>query len=146
APPPEPGLRAIEGAVRDGDRRGRHTTTASRLYRLDSGLLVVDAPGFRELKVLGDDEATADVFAEVSELAVSCRFSDCTHTNEPGCAVRAALDSGELEPGRFSDYLELEAERASYERRHSARLSASDERRWKLIAKARRRLKDAERG
>ncbi|HRW25459.1 MAG TPA: ribosome small subunit-dependent GTPase A, partial [Spirochaetia bacterium] len=83
--------RALEGEVRDGDRRGRHTTTASRLYRLASGLLVVDAPGFRELKVLGDEDATADVFAEVAELASGCRFSDCTHTNEPGCAVRAAL-------------------------------------------------------
>jgi len=133
--------RALEGEVRDGDRRGRHTTTASRLYRLASGLLVVDAPGFRELKVLGDEDATADVFAEVAELASGCRFSDCTHTNEPGCAVRAALDSGELEPQRFSDYLALEAERIAYEMRHSARLSSIETRKWKIIAKARRQLR-----
>lgn len=135
--------KAREGSVRDGDRRGRHTTTASRLYRLASGLLVVDAPGFRELKVLGDDEATADVFADVAELAASCRFSDCTHTNEPGCAVLAALDEGSLEPERFADYLALEAERAAYEARHSARLSSLETRKWKIIAKARRQLRHA---
>ncbi len=136
----EPNL-AREGRVREDDLRGRHTTTSSRLYRLDSGILLIDSPGIRELKVWGEAEGLDGGFPEIAEMADRCRFSDCAHADEPGCAVRAALASGELDEARFLSYLALVKEQAWVERRNDDRARQENERKWKQISKFQKELK-----
>src|SRR4029453_3067060 len=80
------------------DGRGRHTTTHRELVRLPGGALLLDTPGMRELQLWGDESALEETFADVAELASRCRFTDCAHGSEPGCAVRAALAGGSLLP------------------------------------------------
>ncbi len=132
---------AREGAVRGDDLRGRHTTTSSHLYRLESGLLMIDSPGIRELKIWGDADALEGGFPEIGELALSCRFSDCSHAEEPGCAVREALVSGALDPARYRAYLDLSKEQAWLERRNDDRARRADDHKWKQISKAQKELK-----
>ncbi|TAL75276.1 MAG: ribosome small subunit-dependent GTPase A [Rhodanobacter sp.] len=97
------------GAVRHHDSRGRHTTTHRALLCLPSGGCLIDTPGMRELKLTGEEDL--DLFADIEELATACRFADCGHGSEPGCAVQAALVSGELAPERWRNYLKLRDER-----------------------------------
>ena len=97
------------GAVRHHDSRGRHTTTHRALLMLPSGGCLIDTPGMRELKLTGEENL--DLFADVEALAEACRFADCGHGSEPGCAVQAALASGELSPERWRNYLKLRDER-----------------------------------
>ncbi len=134
-------LPAKEGAVRDDDLRGRHTTTSSHLYRLDSGALLIDSPGIRELKLWGDAEGLEGGFPEIARLATRCRFGDCSHKGEPGCAVKEALDSGELDPKRYEAYLALAKEQAWIERRTDERARREDEQKWKSISKLQKELK-----
>ncbi|OGS82032.1 MAG: ribosome small subunit-dependent GTPase A [Gallionellales bacterium GWA2_59_43] len=89
---------------------GRHTTTRRHLVVLDNGGLLIDMPGMRELGILSAGAGIDDSFAEISELASRCRFADCRHTNEPGCAIRRAIESGELNPEHYQSYLKLKAE------------------------------------
>ncbi|WP_390408686.1 ribosome small subunit-dependent GTPase A [Lacticaseibacillus jixiensis] len=97
-------------AVRVQDAHGRHTTTARQLIKLPNGSLMIDTPGMRELGLIDADvDAT---FADIAELAVHCRFHDCTHQHEPGCAVQAAIADGTLAPQRFASFLQLTAEQA----------------------------------
>jgi ribosome biogenesis GTPase len=105
--------RQATGAVRDHDSRGRHTTTHRALIQLPSGGCLIDTPGMRELKLTGDEDLSAASFADIEELALQCRFGDCTHGNEPGCAVRAALESGALDAERWQAYLKLRDELAA---------------------------------
>ncbi len=98
------------GAVRADDERGRHTTTGRALVRLEAGGWLVDTPGMRELQMLDTADGIASVFADVVDLAASCRFSDCSHTSEPGCAVRAAIDEGNLDARRLQNYRKLMSE------------------------------------
>lgn len=97
------------GAVRHHDSRGRHTTTHRALLCLPSGGCLIDTPGMRELKLTGEEDL--DLFADIEALAADCRFADCGHGSEPGCAVQAALASGELAPERWHSYLKLRDER-----------------------------------
>ncbi|WP_329741654.1 ribosome small subunit-dependent GTPase A [Dyella sp. A6] len=108
------------GAVRAHDSRGRHTTTHRALLPLPSGGCLIDTPGMRELKLTGEENL--DLFADIEELAESCRFADCGHGSEPGCAVQAALDSGELAPERWRNYLKLRDEREEQAATLEARL------------------------
>lgn len=101
---------AVEGAVRAGDHKGRHTTTARELHLLDNGGVLVDTPGIREVGVFAETDAVAETFPDVDALASSCRFADCAHEDEPGCAIRAALERGELEPDRFLRWRDLQEE------------------------------------
>ncbi|PWK85933.1 ribosome small subunit-dependent GTPase A [Fulvimonas soli] len=101
--------RMATGAVRGHDGRGRHTTTHRALLPLPSGGCLIDTPGMRELKLTGEEDL--DLFADIDALAERCRFADCGHGSEPGCAVQAALDSGELSPERWRSYLKLRDER-----------------------------------
>lgn len=107
--------------VREADHRGRHTTTRRQLVRLDSGALLVDTPGMRELGNIGAEAGMAETFGDIQALFAECRFSDCTHTQEAGCAVLAALESGELDEDRFAHYLKLQREAAHYERSYLER-------------------------
>lgn len=132
---------AREGSVREDDLRGRHTTTSSSLYRLDSGLLLIDSPGIRELKLWGDADALAGGFPEIAELASRCRFADCRHGTEPGCAVRDALESGSLDAARYRAYLDLAREQAWVERRSDDRARRENDQKWKRISKFQKELK-----
>ena len=132
---------AREGHVRADDLRGRHTTTSSRLYRLDSGILMIDSPGIRELKLWGDADALSGGFPEIAELASQCRFADCTHGDEPGCAVRAALESGSLDVARYEAYRNLAREQAWIERRSDDRARRENDQKWKRISKLQKELK-----
>jgi ribosome biogenesis GTPase len=132
---------AREGRVREDDLRGRHTTTSSRLYRLESGILLIDSPGIRELKIWGDAGDLEGGFPEIAELAARCRFSDCAHSAEAGCAVLAALDSGELEQERYLAYLDLVKEQAWLERRTDQRAQREEKQKWKQIAKFQKEFK-----
>jgi ribosome biogenesis GTPase len=94
---------------------GRHTTTRRQLIVLESGALLIDMPGMRELGMLGVNEGLDDAFADVGQLARNCRFTDCGHSGEPGCAVRAAIERRELSDERLQDYLKLRKESAFHD-------------------------------
>jgi len=108
----DPGLETRD-VSRSGE--GRHTTTRRQLIVLDGGALLIDMPGMRELGMLGVGEGLDDVFADVGELAKNCRFKDCGHSSEPGCAVRAAIERRELSEERLQDYLKLRKETAFHD-------------------------------
>jgi ribosome biogenesis GTPase len=126
------------GAVREADDRGRHTTTHRELFRLPSGALIVDTPGMRELGLLDVDDALDASFEDVTALLPKCRFGNCSHTNEPGCAVLAALADGSLSDERWRAYLKLRKELAFAERKESPAVAAANRDRGKKIHKARR--------
>jgi ribosome biogenesis GTPase len=94
---------------------GRHTTTRRQLVVLEGGALLIDMPGMRELGMLGVSEGLDDTFADIGELAKSCRFTDCGHSAEPGCAVRAAIERHDLSEQRLRDYLKLKKESAFHD-------------------------------
>ncbi len=108
---------AEEGEVREGDAKGRHTTTHRELHVLDGGGILVDTPGIREVGTWTDPDAVAETFPDIEELAEGCRFRDCAHDAEPGCAVRAAVADGMLAADRFERWRSLEAEAAAAEAR-----------------------------
>ncbi|MDT5269322.1 MAG: ribosome biosis GTPase / thiamine phosphate phosphatase [Acidobacteriota bacterium] len=103
--------------VRLADARGRHTTTHRELFVLPEGGLVLDTPGMRELQLLVSEKGLRETFEEIEEVAAHCRFTNCGHEGEPGCAVRAALDAGELDAERYRNYRKMGAEM-----RHAATL------------------------
>jgi ribosome biogenesis GTPase / thiamine phosphate phosphatase len=104
------GKNELETRTVSGTGEGRHTTTRRHLVVLDNGGLLIDMPGMRELGILSAGEGLDDSFADISALAASCRFADCSHSNEPGCAIRKAIESGELNPQHYQSYLKLKAE------------------------------------
>ena len=122
--------------VRDSDSRGRHTTTHRELFELPGGALLVDTPGIRSLEVLGADEGVDVAFDDVVDIAATCRFSDCRHDGEPGCAIRAALDDGRLTEERLASHRKLERESARAAREGDPRARAEHRRTWKIIHKS----------
>jgi ribosome biogenesis GTPase len=120
-------------AVREDDSRGRHTTTRRELVRLPGGALLIDTPGIRSLGVAGASDGMDRTFADIATLAASCRFSDCSHESEPGCAVQAALADGTLARERFESHRKLEREAAHVARSGDALLRAAEKRRWRII-------------
>jgi ribosome biogenesis GTPase len=127
--------RQATAEVRDSDSRGRHTTTHRELFELPGGALLVDTPGIRSLEVLGADEGVEAAFDDVVDIAATCRFSDCRHDREPGCAVRVALDDGRLTEERLASHRKLEREVARVARERDPRARAEHRRRWKIIHK-----------
>ncbi len=124
--------------VRESDGRGQHTTTGRQLFLLPQGWLLIDTPGLREVEPWASAETTGAVFADVRDIAQQCRFRDCSHGGEPGCAVAAALASGELDEGRFASFLKLRREMGHLERMTDAN-AAREHKRWlKRIHKAMR--------
>jgi ribosome biogenesis GTPase / thiamine phosphate phosphatase len=109
------------GEVRAGDAKGRHTTTARHLVALPAGGALIDTPGTRELGLWGGEEAIAGAFADIDALAEGCRFGDCRHAGEPGCAVRAAVEDGRLDPARLESHRGLAREIAALELRADER-------------------------
>ncbi len=98
---------AATSGIREDDKKGRHTTTHRALYQLPNGGLLIDVPGMRELKIAEVDSALATVFDDIEAMASKCRFADCRHESEPGCAVREAVDSGDISERRLQNYLQL---------------------------------------
>ena len=109
------------GAVRDGDAKGRHTTTARHLVPLPGGGALIDTPGVRELGLWGSVEGVRATFADIAALAGGCRFADCRHDGEPGCAVAAAVADGSLDPRRLDSHRDLMREMAALARRDDER-------------------------
>jgi len=126
------------GEVRMSDHRGRHTTVARELIQLPGGGILIDTPGLRALALTGSEEGIAGTFPEIEEAALACRFRDCTHHDEPGCAVRAAVESGELPASRLANYQKLMREAEVAAMKTDARLRAEDAKKWKAIAQASR--------
>ena len=135
--------RLATGEVRAADGKGRHTTTWRELVRLPGGGLLIDTPGMRELQLGDATEGMLDAFADVQALASSCRFTDCTHSSEPGCAVLAAVADGALEPGRLTNFHKMRAELAFLERRDDAAAAAKRKQSDRVANKAlQKRLRD----
>jgi ribosome biogenesis GTPase len=129
--------------VRITDSRGRHTSTTRQMVLLDGGGILIDTPGMRELQLWDSGEAMGDAFADVEQLAGGCRFRDCHHLAEPGCAVRAAVVSGELASVRLDSFHKLAAERAHQARQLDTRALLEDKRRARTLSKAlNKHLKD----
>lgn len=123
------------GEVREADGKGRHTTTHRELVILPGGGAVIDTPGMREIQVWGNEDGLADAFPEIDDLAVACRFRDCRHDSELGCAVREALETGLLDDGRFESYMKLRAEFENLGRRRSQQARLEEKREGKRFAK-----------
>lgn len=121
------------GALRAADAKGRHTTSHRQLIRLPGGAFLIDTPGVRELALWDAGEGIGDTFAEVEELGAGCRFDDCSHEHEPGCAVQAAVAAGELAVERLEAYRGLRREDRYLERKVDARAAQNEKRRWKAI-------------
>lgn len=125
----------LTGDVR-GDGKGRHTTTYRQLVRLPGGALLIDTPGLRGLAVWDVDEGVEAAFADIEELAGDCRFGDCAHGSEPGCAVTAAIGAGLLDVDRLTGYRKLRREQAWLVRRQDARAGAEARKAIRTRAKA----------
>lgn len=121
--------------VREFDEKGRHTTTVRRLLELPWGAFLVDTPGLRELQLWGDEDSLIGAFPDVEELAQSCRFNDCTHETEPGCAVRDTLPADRLDSWR-----RLRRELAYLARKTDSAAARAERKKWKSISKAQRRI------
>lgn len=122
--------------VREKDSRGRHTTTSRQLLALPNGSVLIDTPGMRELQLWGDAEALGRSFGDIDAFAPACRFRDCTHTGEPGCAVQQALTDGELSVERYESYLRQRKELRHLQIQQDVRLQNDEKKRWKAIMRS----------
>ena len=122
--------------VRVSDGRGRHTTVARELVQMPGGGLLIDTPGLRALGLTGSERGISSAFPDIEQLAASCRFGDCTHDHEPGCAVRAAVESGALAAERLASYQKLMREAQVVAANTDARARAEEERKQRILGKA----------
>ena len=126
------------GGLRN-DGRGRHTTRHRQLLMMPGGAILIDTPGLRELQIWEGDLDSA--FADIAELAGQCRFNDCAHSTEPDCAVREALETGELDADRWHNYVKLQRELRAIEARSSHRIQRELKSRWRARARETRRAR-----
>ena len=129
--------------IREDDSRGRHTTTHRQLFTLPGGAMVIDTPGMRELGLFDSDEGVNAAFSDIAALVSNCRFSDCRHRNEPGCAVRAALEDGTLQQKQWDNYMNQRRE-LKYTEERSAYLHAKDKRGKEIAMWSRSRKKSGD--
>jgi ribosome biogenesis GTPase / thiamine phosphate phosphatase len=122
------------------DGTGRHTTTARQLFRLPGGALLLDTPGLREVQLWSADAGIQEAFADVDELAADCRFNDCAHMREPGCAVQAAIDEGRLPRERLQSYRALQRELKRLALKQDARLRSEERKKWVKQVRSRRKV------
>jgi ribosome biogenesis GTPase / thiamine phosphate phosphatase len=122
------------------DGTGRHTTTARQLFRLPGGAMLVDTPGLREVQLWDADDGINEAFADVDELAADCRFNDCAHRREPGCAVQAAIDEGRLPRERLQSYRALQRELKRLAMKQDARLRSEERKKRVKQARSRRKV------
>lgn len=133
-------------AIRDADGKGRHTTTTRDMLPLPGGGVLIDTPGLRGVGLFDAGTGLSQVFADIEEFAADCRFHDCSHTSEPGCAVLAALDDGALTHRRLDSYRKLLRENAWIASRTDQRLRAELRREWKQRSSAGREMYERKRG
>jgi len=138
--------RLATGAIREADAKGRHTTVRRELLPLPSGGVIIDTPGMRELGLWADEAALARTFDDIEALAADCRFRDCRHEREPGCAVRAAVDRGELDARRLENRHKLTREIERLDLRLDPLANQKRKSRDKALAKTIRRLQKGKRG
>jgi ribosome biogenesis GTPase / thiamine phosphate phosphatase len=120
---------------------GRHMTSHRQLIHLPGGGMIIDTPGLREAQLWEGEDALSGVFEDIEALALRCRFADCSHDTEPGCAIKAAIFVGSLEPERFRSYRKLQRELRAVAARSDERLRAEDRKKWKQIAIAAKRAR-----
>jgi ribosome biogenesis GTPase / thiamine phosphate phosphatase len=127
-------LMRTRGIHRSGE--GRHMTSHRQLVQLPGGGMIIDTPGLREAQLWEGEDALGSLFEDIEELALLCRFPDCAHVSEPGCAIKAALAAGSLDAGRLHSYRKLQRELRAIAARSDARLRQDERRKWKQIAVA----------
>ncbi|HEX2974077.1 MAG TPA: ribosome small subunit-dependent GTPase A, partial [Tepidisphaeraceae bacterium] len=120
-------------SVSDHQSRGRHTTTHRELILLPTGGILIDTPGMRELQLWDDSQSLSSTFDDIEQLAQQCRFRDCQHNSEPGCAVQRALEQGQLDPGRYENYRKLQKELQFLAARQDHQASLIEKAKWKKI-------------
>ncbi|MDH6547863.1 ribosome small subunit-dependent GTPase A [Streptomyces sp. SAI-041] len=133
-------------ATRDADGKGRHTTTTRNLLALPGGGVLIDTPGLRGVGLWDAETGVGQVFSEIEELARKCRFHDCAHESEPGCAVLAAIDSGELPERRLESYRKLIRENQRIVAKTDARLRSEIRKEWKKRGAQGKAAMEAKRG
>jgi ribosome biogenesis GTPase / thiamine phosphate phosphatase len=133
------GSELLETSATSAAGRGRHTTSHRELVPLPSGALLLDTPGMRELQLWAGEEVLDTTFSEIAQFSAECKFSDCSHTSEPGCAIRRALGDGSLSQERWSSYTKLQREIRALEVRKDARLRSEERKKWAKFSKGRRK-------
>jgi ribosome biogenesis GTPase len=123
------------GEVRRRDGKGRHITTSRQLVMLASGSMIIDSPGMREIQLWAGEDSLDGSFEDIECLAQACRFRDCSHMSEPGCAVKEAIEEGSLDPGRLRSYMKLQRELESLAVRQDRKARLREKAKWKDIAK-----------
>ena len=127
--------------IREDDSKGRHTTTHRQLIKLKNDAMIIDTPGMRELGLWDVSEGLDIVFDEIEELSKKCKFKDCAHEKEPGCAVRAALESGKLQKERWDNYIKLKKEAMFAKQKEDSNLRLKEKAKWKSMSKFQKELK-----
>ncbi|MFS0865135.1 ribosome small subunit-dependent GTPase A [Fredinandcohnia sp. 179-A 10B2 NHS] len=127
--------------VREDDDRGRHTTTHRELVLLETGGVIIDTPGMRELQLWESEAALGHSFQDIEELSNNCRFRDCSHHSEPGCAIQAAIEDGTLESGRYQSYVKLQKELAYLDRKTDKKAQMVEKDKWKKITSSAKQKK-----
>jgi ribosome biogenesis GTPase len=115
-------------AVRASDDTGKHTTVHRELFVLPNGGLLIDTPGIRELQLWGTEDELDENYSDIAALILHCKFANCTHTTEAGCAIREKLASGELDPGRYASYTKMKGELAGLAQKKHARNQRDNQR------------------
>ncbi len=131
--------------VRASDSRGRHTTTSRELFALPGGALLIDTPGLRELQLWEATEGVEQAFSDIEQLAAQCRYGNCGHTTEPGCAVQAAIAEGRLDPGRLENQRKLQREQDFLHRKVDPEAQKQEKERIKLLHRGARQIYDQRR-
>ncbi len=119
--------------IREDDDKGRHATRARQMFFVPRGGMIIDTPGIREVSIFASQDSIDETFPIIRELAEACRFKNCQHTNEPGCAINEALDSGELESKIWENYQKIQKEAAFAARKSDKAEMANSKKRWKEI-------------
>ncbi|MBD8034047.1 MULTISPECIES: ribosome small subunit-dependent GTPase A [Solibacillus] len=127
--------------IREDDAKGRHTTTHRELVVLPSGACLIDTPGMRELQLWDQGDSLSTSFSDIDQLADNCRFRDCKHKNEPGCAVLKAVKVGELELARLTSFFKLQRELAYIEKKANTDAQLAEKRKWKQVSKSIKKMK-----
>ena len=122
--------------IREDDSKGRHTTTGRQMFEVPGHGMIIDTPGVREVQVFGDSESLGETFPFIEQLSQECRFVDCNHSSEPGCAIREAIDAGTLELKEWESFLKLEREMAHQNNKMSKVTASNAKKRWKKITMA----------
>jgi ribosome biogenesis GTPase len=124
--------------IHSSSGEGRHMTSHRQLVQLPGGGMIIDTPGLREAQLWQGEDALSNIFEDIEDLSLRCRFSDCVHQTEPGCAVKAAIADGSLDPDRLQSYRKLQRELRAVAAKTDARLRNEIRKKWKQISMANR--------